>query len=88
MTTRVASGSVVCATTVAEVVPTGNETVWSSTTAFPLTVKTDNEVSVPALAEAALTWIGRMISTVAASMETRPRARVINKLKALPSQES
>ena len=86
--TRVAFTSVVVASTSTWNVPAGRDTVCLSITAEPLTVNTDNEVSVPVFALAAEIWIGRMKSTAAASTATRPRTRLSDELKALPSQES
>ena len=80
--------SVGVATTGTEKVPAGRDTVCLSITAEPFTVNTDSEVSVPVFALAADTWIGRTKSTAAASTATRPRTRLFNELKALPSQES
>ena len=85
---RVAVGSVGVATTATSNTPASIGTVCLSTTADPLTVNTDSDVSVPVFALAAVAWIGRMNSTVAARIATKPRTRLIDKLKALPSQES
>ena len=89
VTTAVAFASVGVATTSTDEVFGGSVTVWSSTTDVPFTVKTLSEVSLPfesALADDVCK--GTRINSVAASMETSPRVREINKLKALPSQES
>jgi hypothetical protein len=86
--TRVAFAFVVVATTGTSVVPTGKDTVCLSTTADPFTVKTDSEVSALGDGSAAEAWMGITKSTVAARIATAPRARLINELKALPSQES
>ena len=87
VTSTVASISVASATTATDVVPIGSVTLLPSSTACPFTVNVCKDVSVPTALEAD-TCIGASTKTAAASIETRPRVRDINELKALPSQES
>ena len=86
--TRVALASVVVAMTGTSNVPAGKETFCPSTTETPLTLNTDSEVSDPVAALAAVAWIGRINRAAAAIKATSPRMRLIDELKALPSQES
>ena len=51
-------------------------------------MNTDKDVSFEVAADEAETFNGTTIIASAASTATRPRIRVFNKLKALPSQES